>query len=52
MPEQDAESNQQCIFCDWPQEWETGDLCIRHSFEFWSKWRPLADFGPIPEGSA
>lgn len=38
-----------CIFCDWPQEWDTGELCILHSYEFWDKWRPLAEFGGIAQ---
>lgn len=46
--ESQKERGKQCLFCDWPQEWEDGDLCILHSFEFWSFWRPLAEFGPIP----
>lgn len=33
-----------CIHCDWPPEWESQDLCIRHSYAYWKFWGPLAAF--------
>lgn len=48
-PSRDSKDNDQCRYngCDWPVEWEGGTQCIRHSMDWWTYWRPLANFGPI-----